>query len=81
VSSAEQKLLRLLADVLGLPEGEISDESGMKSVTSWDSLKHMAIVAALEEEFDIPQFDMDEIVELTSVAEIKKRLCGKGIDI
>jgi len=35
------------------------------STENWDSVNHMVLIAAIESEFDI-EFDMDEIVDLSS---------------
>jgi acyl carrier protein len=53
----------------------------METVESWDSLKHIELVVSLEEEFEISQLSTDEIVEMISVAEIKRTLRNKGVDI
>jgi hypothetical protein len=39
------------------------------------------LVLAIEEEFGIEPFDMDQIVEMTSFVGIKRILREKGIDI
>ena len=48
----------------------------MKTVDSWDSLTHMELIANLECEFDI-EFTADEIMEMTTVAQIRKLLEAK----
>lgn len=75
----EQKLKKIFTNILNLNEDEISNESSMKTLRSWDSQKHIEIIMSIEEEFGIPQLSMDEIVEMTSVAEIKRILRNKGI--
>jgi acyl carrier protein len=54
---------------MGVPEQEIGDESSINTVEVWDSLKHMNLVLALEEEFGV-QFSDEKIVEMLSVAQI-----------
>ena len=77
----EQMLRRVVANVLNVKEYEINDDLSMKTLTNWDSTKHMELILSLEEEFEMPQLSTDEIVEMTSVAEIKRILRNKGIDI
>ncbi len=77
----EQKLNRIFMNILNVTEGEINDDSSMKTLRNWDSLKHMELITTFEEEFAIPQLSMDEIVEMTSVAKIKRILRSKGVDI
>jgi acyl carrier protein len=67
--------------VLNIREDEIDDDSSMETVESWDSLKHIELVVSLEEEFEISHLSTDEIVEMISVAEIKRTLRNKGVDI
>ena len=53
------QLKSVLATVLGIPADAISDETSMDTVESWDSIKHMNLVLALEEEFGISIPDED----------------------
>ena len=55
---------------------EVTDSMEMKTVDSWDSLTHMELIANLECEFDI-EFTADEIMEMTTVAQIRKLLEAK----
>ena len=75
----EQKLKRIMAQLFAITEDEINDDSTMDNIRNWDSLKHMELVFAIEEEFEMPPLDSDEIVEMTSVAAIKKILTNKGL--
>ena len=75
----EQKLKRIMAQLFAMAEDEINDGSAMHNLRKWDSLKHMELVFAIEEEFEIPSLDSDEIVEMTSVAAIKRILANKGL--
>ena len=43
-----------------LPVKQIDGNSSPKTIEAWDSLKHISLVMALEEEFEI-QFTDDEI--------------------
>jgi acyl carrier protein len=62
-----------MAAILGLEEDEIEDDTSPNTVESWDSLKHMNLILALEEEFDV-EFSDDQVVELTSYREIRETL-------
>lgn len=61
----EDKIKKVLSDVLDIEEKIISEESSPETIETWDSLKHMNLVVALEEEFNI-EFTDDELVELIS---------------
>jgi acyl carrier protein len=55
-----------MAAVFGVAADEISDEATPHDVRGWDSIKHMNLVLALEEEFDI-KFEDAEIPSLVNV--------------
>lgn len=49
----------------------------MQDLDAWDSLKHMELIASLEEQLNV-QLSFDEIVAMRSVGDIKRVLNGKG---
>lgn len=63
----EEKIRVLMAVVFEVPGEEIHAESSSETIESWDSLKHMNLVVALEEEFGII-FDDDEIIQMLNFA-------------
>ena len=73
----EDKLKRIMADVLEVNADKISKESSMETIASWDSLKHMELMVAIEENFDITMLSMDEIVEMTTFPKIIEILQNK----
>ncbi len=77
----ELKLKTIMSDVLGVSIDDINDETSMKSLKKWDSLRHMDLVLAIEESFELPRLSMDDIVAMISVASIKEILQAKGIEI
>lgn len=64
-----------MAAVLGVAADEIGAEASPATIESWDSLKHMNLILALEEEFGI-EFSDDQVVELTSLPEIRQAIAG-----
>ncbi len=71
MNDLDQRIDSLLAENLGLKAGEIGDDVAMKDVGSWDSLKHMELIVAIEQTFDL-QLSFDEIVTMANVGEIKR---------
>ena len=67
-----------MAAVFEIPVDEITDESSPDNIESWDSLKHMNLILALEEEFRIG-FSDDEIVEMMNYALIKLIMSKKVV--
>ena len=62
----ETRVLDIVSAMTKTPRGELTAESSMDSVVAWDSLAHLNIIIAVEEEFDI-ELDEIEAMELTSV--------------
>ena len=56
-----------MAAVFEVPGEAIHAESSPETIESWDSLKHMNLVVALEEEFSIV-FEDDEIIQMLNFA-------------
>ena len=59
----ENRIKKVMSEVLGIDEASISDNTSPENVESWDSLKQMNIIVALEEEFDI-EFNDEDIIEM-----------------
>jgi acyl carrier protein len=59
-----------MSAVFEISTGEINDESSPDTIESWDSLKHMNMVVALEEEFKV-KFTDDNITELINMKLIR----------
>ena len=51
-----------MSDVFNIDVSLINNESSPDNIENWDSLKHMNLIVALEEEFEI-EFDDEEIVD------------------
>jgi acyl carrier protein len=59
----------ILADLFSIPVAQILPETSSDTIKSWDSLQHLNLVLALEQEFGL-QFAPEEIEKLTSVETI-----------
>ncbi len=51
----------------------ISEADSAETVASWDSVRHLSLILALEERFGV-RFDTDEIPALISVRRIQEAL-------
>lgn len=49
----EDRIKNIMSAVFEIPPSEIDGDSSVDTIKSWDSLKHMNLVIALEEEFQI----------------------------
>ena len=72
------KLVKILSDKLDMPEEDINDDTAYNVTRNWDSVTHLEITSALEDEFGI-EFDIDEITAMENVAKIKQILRKRGV--
>ena len=73
-------LEQLLADLLQIPVSDVTDQLAMTDVDVWDSLKHIELIASLEEQLNV-QLSFDDIVAMRSVGDIKRVLQSKGVAV
>jgi len=69
-----EKLAKVFAETFGISEAETKGLQ-YQGIEAWDSVGHMSLIAALEDEFDI-QLDTDDIIDMSSfekAAEILKK--------
>jgi acyl carrier protein len=62
----KERVFQTVSRVFGVPLDEVSEQSSPETIASWDSLKHMNLIVALEEEFGV-SFTDEEIMSLLSV--------------
>ena len=62
----KKKTFSIVARVMGVPVAEIDEETSPDTLAAWDSLKHLNLVLALEEEFDV-QFSDEQVVDMLNV--------------
>ncbi len=72
----KQKILKILSKVLNVPLDGLNEKSSIESIEEWDSLKHINLILALEEEFGV-KFSETEVTESLNVDAIFKTLSGK----
>ncbi len=66
-------ITQIMAQILQVPKETIGQDSSPETIDRWDSLKHMQLIMALEDEFEI-QFPDEAIPELLSVRLIEEKL-------
>jgi acyl carrier protein len=72
------QLSGLVAEVLGVPGGELAEHSGPGVHDAWTSLKHIELVVALEERFGVA-LSSREIRNITSLGGLRELLVAKGV--
>ena len=73
-----EELLDLISDILGVSSGNLDMTSVMDDIDEWDSLNHLRLVAAVEQEFSI-RLDMDEIESIDSVQSLQAAISRHSI--
>ena len=53
MATIQEKIKNVMSAVFEVPIEEITEESSSDNIETWDSLKHLNLILALEEEFDI----------------------------
>ena len=61
----EEQLKLLFANILNIEKNKIDNDLKMGDIPNWDSLGHLNLITAIEEEFNI-FISNDEILELNS---------------
>lgn len=72
----EDRIKSVMADILNLDPARIGSDTSMDAVESWDSLAHINLITALEEEFDVT-FDVAEIESMLSFKDIQAKVNAK----
>ncbi|HWH01417.1 MAG TPA: acyl carrier protein [Pilimelia sp.] len=74
------RLREVFRTALELPPDAAVDDLRYQGNDKWDSLAHMALVAAIEDEFSV-MIDTDDVVNLSSFAEARRILGKYGVNI
>ncbi|MCL9662771.1 acyl carrier protein [Paenibacillus hunanensis] len=75
----EQKLQQVFIEALGLPADTDVKSIAYNSIPEWDSIAHMALVAQMDDQFDI-MLDTDHIIDISSFAKAKEVLGLYGVE-
>ena len=67
---------QIFSECFDIPAEKVTDDIQYQGIEKWDSLNHLS---RLEDEFDI-ELDMDDIIDMSSVAKIKEILRRYEVD-
>jgi len=73
-----KKLYEIISRVMKIDISSISDELGPKTIENWTSFNGYVLLNELETGFNV-KFTIDEAMDVTTIADIKKHLKNKGI--
>ena len=72
----EAKFFSVMSKMLNVPAASLSLASSRETLEAWDSLKHLHLMMALEEEFDI-EFDDNEMSDLNKAESLLRAVVAK----
>ena len=78
MSENEEKLRRIFAEVLQLPETDVTDDTAYDKTKNWDSVAHMALIAALDSNFDT-MLDTDDVLDMSTYRKAREILTRYGV--
>ncbi len=73
----EQRIRTIMSSVFGLPADSIPGDASSTSLSEWDSLGHMNLCLAIEEEFGL-SLDGAQVAGMTSIAAIVDAVNSAG---
>jgi len=65
----EQQVRNILFSVLGIEIREINSNTSPDTVDNWDSINHLNLMIAMEEEFDV-EFSQENILKMITFEEM-----------
>jgi acyl carrier protein len=68
-----EKLRQVFSEALQIDAAKVVDALEYNSIPEWDSVAHMALVAAIDTNFDI-MLDTDDVIDMSSFAKAKEIL-------
>lgn len=74
----DERLQSLIAEVLEISPGDVVPDLERADTEQWDSLNHLRLIAALEEEFGV-RLTMDQIAAVHTVRELQQFIDGREV--
>ncbi len=68
----------VVSGVFGVERGSIDESSCPETVDGWDSMGHLNLVLALEENFNV-SIDIGDVMEMGNVRKIRQILLEYGV--
>jgi acyl carrier protein len=75
---SDAKLKEIFSKTFEVPVSMIVDDFSYRSIALWDSIGHMALIAALDNEFDV-MLDTQDILDMNSFQKSKEILIKHGV--
>jgi acyl carrier protein len=75
----QDRLRTVFVDTLELGDDVDVDNLKYRDIPQWDSLGHMTLVAAIEDEFGV-QLDTEQVIDMSSFKVALDMLRGMGVE-
>ncbi|MEK7080445.1 MAG: acyl carrier protein [Patescibacteria group bacterium] len=75
-----EKFNKIIFDIFKLTPDKIKDSLMVEEIPNWDSMNYLLLIAELEKQFKV-SFNMDEVLKVKSLGDIKNTLRSKGIEL
>lgn len=62
------EFLAFIADIMDIPVGRLTLETSYKSISEWDSLMHLRLVAEIQDHYGI-EIPIDKVTEIKTLAD------------
>jgi acyl carrier protein len=69
---------QLVAAVLEVPVADIADHVGPMTHSDWTSIKHLQLIVAVEENYNV-SFSRQEIRSVRTVGDLRTSLVNRGV--
>ena len=69
----------IFSETLHIDLSCVTDDLTFNSIREWDSVAHMALVAALEEAYEV-MLEAEDVIDMSSVRKAKEILLKYGIE-
>ena len=73
-SKIENSIIEIFNDVFEIKDIVINDELSQKDVEDWDSIGHVRLIVAIQEEFNI-DIPIEDSISLSTVGKIIDYIC------
>lgn len=78
--SNRDRYLSVFCNVLQVSPEDAAKGLKYQEIPAWDSVGHMALIAALEEEFSL-ELDVDDIIDFSSMEQGVEILAKYGVEV
>lgn len=76
--SLQEKLKSVFIEALALDDDVDVENLKYREIEAWDSVGHMALIAAVEDEFDV-EFETEQVIDMSSFKVAVDMLRGMGV--